>query len=93
MNCEEGNKIEVEQDTVVGWTLQGGEIEASRLQMWAYRRLDAFPELLDALKAAENWLVEYHDPENSPDSGLSGLFEQVRAALTRAEGAPHVQPT
>lgn len=52
MTHEEGNEIEVDQDTVVGWTLSGDEIKASQLQVWAYRRLDAFPDLLAALMQA-----------------------------------------
>jgi len=44
----------------------------------------AAPELLDALDACENWLGEFG--ADSPDTGLCGLVEQARAAITKAAG-------
>ena len=46
--------------------------------------LAASPSLLNACKAAENWLAEY---ETGPDTGLHGLLAQIREAVTRAAGA------
>lgn len=39
-------------------------------------------ELLEACKAAENWLTEY---ETGPDTGLHGLLEQLRKAINDGE--------
>lgn len=43
----------------------------------------AAPELLAALRSAENWLAEY---ETGPDTGLQGLLAECRAAIVKAEG-------
>ena len=49
------------------------------------RACNSHDALVAAATEAENWLSEY---ESGPDSGLSGLLNQLRAALAAAgEGA------
>ena len=45
----------------------------------------ASPDLLDACRAAHNWLREYHTQHGSPmDEGLLGLFDQIEISLKKA---------
>ena len=46
---EQSNKIKVTEITEVGY-INGEKIYAENLQKWAYRRLETWPELLDACK-------------------------------------------
>ena len=48
---EEANKIIVVEDTIVAYIV-GAPVFAENLQNWAYRRLEAFPKMLDALHFA-----------------------------------------
>ena len=51
MDREQGNKIKVNESTQVG-DINGIGIDAEDLQRWAYRRLETWPDLLDACKQA-----------------------------------------
>jgi len=49
------------------------------------RLIAAAPELLEACRAAQNWLREYHTQNGSPmDEGIFGLDDQLVAAIARA---------
>jgi hypothetical protein len=47
---EQADKIEIDEDMIVGFSLNGGDICAGQLSRWAYRRLETWPDLLDALR-------------------------------------------
>ena len=47
---EEADKIEIDEDVIVGFSGSGGDICAEQLAKWAYRRLETWPDLLDTLR-------------------------------------------
>lgn len=47
---EQTNKIKINPDVIVGFSGTGGDICAEQLAKWAYRRLETWPDLLDACK-------------------------------------------
>lgn len=54
-----------------------GQVEANA------RLIAAAPEMLTALRDAENWLGEL---DAGPDTGAQALIAELRAAIAKAEG-------
>ena len=56
MTKEQADKIEIDEDVIVGFSGSGGDICAEQLAKWAYRRLETWPKMLDALRFARGGL-------------------------------------
>lgn len=52
MTRKQADNIKIDEDIIVGFSGSGGDVRAEQLAKWAYRRLEKWPELLDALKRA-----------------------------------------
>lgn len=55
---EQADKIEIDENVIVGFSGTGGSICAEQLAKWAYRRLETWPKFLSALRTAENELEQ-----------------------------------
>lgn len=54
---EQADKIEIDENVIVGFSGSGGDICAEQLAKWAYRRLETWPDLLEASKDfVSGWL-------------------------------------
>ena len=47
---EQADRIEIDEDVIVGFSGSGGDISAEQLSKWAYRRLKTWPALLEACR-------------------------------------------
>ncbi len=50
MTREQADKIEIDEDVIVGFSGSVGDICAEQLARWAYRRLETWPALLATCK-------------------------------------------
>ena len=54
---EQTDRIEIDEDVIVGFSVTGGDISAEQLSKWAYRRLRTWPALLEACKYTQELLA------------------------------------
>jgi len=47
---EQADKIKVDEDVIVDFSMNGGDISAEQLAKWTYRKLETWPSLLNLCK-------------------------------------------
>jgi len=81
MNREEANKIIVDDNTIVCCDERGEDIPARELQKWAYRRLETWPKMLEALETFE----QTYGPDRTYQE-MRYVMIKVNAAIRKARG-------
>ncbi len=83
---EQSNKIRITENTKVAYINKemaaSKKVLAENLYKWIYRRIDVFPELLDACKEAKNFILELEQEGkiNNPE-----IYHTLRKAIDKAE--------
>ena len=76
---------QINDNTIVGYDKNGSEIEAEKLQRWAYYQLAAAPDLLEACKLAKG-LLEGIDDLGGYKAAHGNVYRDLCEAIIKAEG-------
>jgi len=79
---EQGNKIKIDGDVMVGFSGSGGDICAEQLAKWAYRRLELWPDLL---KVCEELISFCESKERliADDACPTKAYKLAKAAIAK----------
>ncbi|HDY88834.1 MAG TPA: hypothetical protein ENH82_12075 [bacterium] len=84
MTREQADKIEIDADVIVGYSANGGDIDAEQLARWAYRRLETWPALLVALQAIIEWSNSRDGSAEQDEKNLIAIREIANKAIAKA---------
>jgi len=81
---EQSNKIKVDENTEVA-CIYGEKIYADNLQKWAYRRLETWPDLFEALKDLQKAVREHNLLDIKKRFSLCNADAQANKVIAEAE--------